>query len=108
MAESHARLSLHPSVLVADALAAILLFEENTTAQTGYSHLCVEPDPHLIPWQDEHQVRNPASIGKSVPVYIFTSLQLVEHMQRFRLKLEQFLLEYEGEFFLGSKNDSFD
>ena len=43
MAESHARLSLHPYVMFSDAVAAIRVFEENLAAQYGYSHL-LEPD----------------------------------------------------------------
>jgi hypothetical protein len=51
MAESHAKLSLHPTVRVTDALAAIHLFEENMVAQYGYSFLEVELQPH-VPCQE--------------------------------------------------------
>ena len=46
MAESHARLSLHPYVMLSDAVAAVRVFEENLAAQYGYSYL-LDPDAHF-------------------------------------------------------------
>ena len=45
MAESHARLSLHPYVMFSDAVAAVRVFEGNLAAQYGYSYL-LDPDAH--------------------------------------------------------------
>lgn len=56
LSESHAKLCLHPYVLITDALAAIHIFEENMTAQSGYSFLDVESEPHLGQDQDLEEI----------------------------------------------------
>lgn len=48
MAVAHAKLRVNTEATEGDALAAILLFEENVTIQSGFSLFDVLPLPHLV------------------------------------------------------------
>ena len=50
LAETHARLSLRSEVLIEDALAAILFYEECLTSIYHHSVISVSPEPH---WRED-------------------------------------------------------